>query len=153
MPISEEYIPDLSNIMHIYPDKKVAYKVFTVVWGKEYKFLTRKVTAMAKAQRYTLEQIEIARKKLRSLPVKTAGKTRAEELLGKDIRKAVRQGYTLHDIRDVLADAGLSVPLTRLKALLEKVPTLEPVTGKEEPETVTALPADADGTGKHGGGI
>ena len=110
---------------------------------------------MAKAQRYTLEQIEAARKKLRSLPLKTAGKTRAEvaELLGRDIRKAVRQGYTLHDIRGVFADAGLSVPLTRLKALFEEVPALEPVTGKEEPETVTALPADADGTGEHEDGI
>ena len=110
---------------------------------------------MAKARLYTLEQIEAARKKLRSLPVKTAGKTRAEvaELLGKDIRKAVRQGYTLHDIRDTLAEAGLSVPLTRLKALFEEAPVLEPVTGKEEPETVTALPADAGGTGGHEGGI
>ena len=110
---------------------------------------------MAKARRYTLDQIEAARKKLRSLPVKTAGKTRAEvaELLGRDIRKAVRQGYTLHDIRDTLTEAGLSVPLTRLKALFEEVPALESVTGKENPETVTALPADADGTGEHGSGI
>ena len=110
---------------------------------------------MAKARRYTLEQIEAAKKKLRSLPVKAAGKTRAEvaELLGKDIRRAVRQGYTLHDIRDTLAEAGLSVPLTSLKALFEEAPVLEPVTDKEEPETVTALPADTDGTGEHGSGI
>ncbi len=33
---------------------------------------------MAKAQRYSMEQIENARKKLRSLSVKKVGKTRAE---------------------------------------------------------------------------
>ncbi len=107
---------------------------------------------MAKARRYTMDQIEAARKKLRSLPMKTAGKTRAEvaELLGKDIRKAVRQGYTPRDIRDVLADAGLSVPLTRLEALFEKVPALETVTGKEEREQDTAPPAAVGETGGHG---
>ena len=77
---------------------------------------------MATARRYTLEQIEATRKKLRSLPMKEAGKTRGEvaEFLVNDIRKAMRQGYTLRDIRDLLADAGVSVPLTKLKALFEK---------------------------------
>ena len=149
----------MSITMHIYPERKVAYKVFTVVWGKEYKFLTRKVAAMAKAQRYTLEQIEAARKKLRSLPVKTAGKTRAEvaELLGKDIRKAVRQGYTLHDIRDTLAEAGLSVPLSRLKALFDKSPDLEPIgdgDGSREVISPSASPPAGGGeTDEHGDGV
>ena len=77
---------------------------------------------MATARRYTMEQIEAARKKLRSLPVKEAGKTRGEvaEFLVNDIKKAMRQGYTLRDIRDLLADAGLSIPLTKLKALFDK---------------------------------
>ncbi len=147
-----EYDPDTSSILQIYPQRKVATQIFTVVWGKVSEFLTRKVPAMAKAQRYTMEQIEAARKKLRSLPMKTAGKTRAEvaELLGKDIRKAVRQGYTLRDIRDVLADAGLSVPLTRLETLFEKVPALETVTGKEERDQDTAPPAAVAETGGHG---
>ena len=63
---------------------------------------------MATARRYTMEQIEAARKKLRNLPVKEAGKTREEvaEFLVNDIKKAMRQGYTLRDIRDLLADAG-----------------------------------------------
>ncbi|WP_165067622.1 hypothetical protein [Desulfovibrio sp. ZJ200] len=84
--------------------------------------------------------------------MKTIGKTRAEvaELLGKDIRKAVRQGYTPRDIRDVLADAGLSVPLTRLEALFEKVPALGFATGKEERDQDTASPAAVAETGGHG---
>ena len=75
---------------------------------------------MAMAQRYTVEQIEAARKKLRSLAVKTVGKTRAEvvELLGNDIRQAVRKGYTLHDIRKLLSDVGISVSLARIRPLI-----------------------------------
>jgi len=75
---------------------------------------------MAKAQRNSLEHIEQARKKLRSLPDKKAGKTRAEtvELLAGDIRKAVEQGYTLKEIRDVLAQSGVSVSLARMQTLL-----------------------------------
>ena len=77
---------------------------------------------MAKAQRNSLEHIEQARKNLRSLPDKKAGKTRAEtvELLAGDIRKAVAQGYTLKEIRDVLAEAGVSVSLARMQTLLDK---------------------------------
>ena len=75
---------------------------------------------MAKAQRNSLEQIEQARKKLRGLPSRKAGKTRAEtvELLAGDIRKTVEQGYSLKGIRDVLAQSGMSVSLARMQALL-----------------------------------
>ena len=75
---------------------------------------------MGKAQRYTMEQIQAAQKSLRGLAVKTAGKTRAEtvEFLAADIRKAVEQGYSLNEIRDTLAKAGISAPLSRMKALL-----------------------------------
>lgn len=75
---------------------------------------------MGKAQRYTMEQIQAAQKSLRGLAVKNAGKTRAEtvEFLAADIRKAVEQGYSLNEIRDTLAKAGISDPLSRMKALL-----------------------------------
>lgn len=103
---------------------------------------------MAAARRYTMEQIEVARKKLRSLPVKEAGKTRGEvaEFMVNDIKKAMRRGYTLHDIRDVLADAGVSVSLARLKALFADVPALESVAGKETADRDTALHADSGET-------
>lgn len=75
---------------------------------------------MGKAQRYTMEQIQAAQKSLRGLAVKNAGKTRAEtvEFLAADIRKVVEQGYSLNEIRDTLAKAGISAPLSRMKALL-----------------------------------
>ena len=75
---------------------------------------------MGKAQRYTMEQIQAAQKSLRGLAVKNAGKTRAEtvEFLAAEIRKAVEHGYSLNEIRDTLAKAGISAPLSRMKALL-----------------------------------
>lgn len=89
---------------------------------------------MATARRYTMERIEAVRKKLRNLPVKDVGKTRAEvaEFLVNDIKKAMRQGYTLRDIRDLLAEAGVLVPLTRLERLFGKTPKPELVTDEEE---------------------
>ena len=114
--------------------------------GKEKEFLTRKVMLVATARRYTMEQIETARKKLRNLPVKEAGKTRGEvaEFLVNDIKKARRQGYTLRDIRDLLADAGVSVPLARLEGLFGKAPKSELVMDKGEVERDTARPGGAD---------
>ena len=63
---------------------------------------------MAKAQRYSMEQIENARKKLRSLAAKRVG----------EIRKAVEQGYSLQEIRDVLAQSGVQISLARMRNLL-----------------------------------
>jgi hypothetical protein len=74
---------------------------------------------MAKAQRYPMEQIQAAQKKLRALPPKRDGKTRAEvvELLAGDIRKAMEKGHTPAEIRGILAGAGIQAPLSRLAAL------------------------------------
>ena len=108
--------------------------------GKEKEFLTRKVMPMATARRYTMEQIEAVRKKLRSLPVKEAGKTRGEvaEFLVNDIKKAMRRGYTLRDIRDLLADAGVSVPLARLRKVLTSSDESEEAGSSKESEPDTA---------------
>ncbi len=98
---------------------------------------------MVTARRYTMEQIETARKKLRSLPIKEAGKTRAEvaEFLVNDIKKAMRRGYTLRDIRDLLAEAGVSVPLARLREVLTSSDgSREAGSSKEsEPDTAPRL--------------
>ena len=108
---------------------------------------------MAKAQRNSLEHIEQARKNLRSLPDKKAGKTRAEtmELLAADIRKAVAQGYTLKEIRDVLAEAGVSVSLARMQTLLSegeekgKPPVVDAVRDAVGSSQEKAIPAPQSG--------
>ena len=50
---------------------------------------------MAKAKRYSVEQIQAAQKKLRALSAKKSGKTKNEvvELLAADVRKAVQEGH------------------------------------------------------------
>jgi hypothetical protein len=77
---------------------------------------------MAKAQRYSMEQIQTAQKKLRALPLKRVGKARAEvvELLAGDIRKAMEKGHSPAEIRGILAGAGIQAPLSRLAALVKK---------------------------------
>ena len=76
---------------------------------------------MARAKRYSTEQIGSAQKTLRGLSSKKVGKSRAEVagMLAEEIRQAVERGYSLKEIRDVLAQAGVSIPLTRLQAVLD----------------------------------
>ncbi|GKG92108.1 hypothetical protein CE91St38_01160 [Desulfovibrionaceae bacterium] len=75
---------------------------------------------MAKAKRYSKEQIQAAQKQLRALSVKKSGKTKKEvvELLAEDVRKAVKEGHSLKAIQDMLRQVDIPVSLTRLKALL-----------------------------------
>ena len=99
---------------------------------------------MATARRYTMEQIETARKKLRSLPVKEAGKTRAEvaEFLVNDIKKAMRQGYSLQEIKDVLAQSGISVSLAKMQEVLAKSDVVgESSLPKKTEADITCCPA------------
>lgn len=107
---------------------------------------------MATARRYTMEQLEAARKKLRSLPVKAVGKTRGEvaEFLVSDIKKAMRQGYTLRDIRDLLAESGVSVPLTKLQALFDKASAVEPIKDSDAAEEDTPPHHEGNINGKWG---
>jgi hypothetical protein len=77
---------------------------------------------MAKVQRYSMEQIRAVEKRLRALPPKKVGKTRAEavELLAGDIRKAMEKGHSPAEIRDILAGEGIQASLSRLAALWKK---------------------------------
>jgi hypothetical protein len=77
---------------------------------------------MPKAKRFSMEQILAVQKMLRNLPPKNAGKTRAEavECLAGSIRKAVKKGHTLQEIRDILAGGGIQIPMSRMVALIKK---------------------------------
>ena len=75
---------------------------------------------MAKAKRYSTEQIQAAQKHLRSLSAKKSGKTKKEvmELLAEDVRKAVKDGHSLKAIQDMLRQVDIPVSLAQMKALL-----------------------------------
>jgi hypothetical protein len=77
---------------------------------------------MAKAQRYSMEQTLAAQKSLRALTTKKTGKTKTEvvDFLAADIRKAVAQGHSLEEIREVLGKVGIAAPISRMKAVLKR---------------------------------
>ncbi|WP_278593700.1 hypothetical protein [Bilophila wadsworthia] len=78
------------------------------------------VWLMAKAKRYSTEQIQAAQKQLCALTAKKSGKTKKEvvALLAEDVCKAVKEGHSLKDIQETLRQSDIPVSLARLKALL-----------------------------------
>ena len=77
---------------------------------------------MAKAVIYSDEDVLAAQQVLRSKTARKVGKTRSQvaEFLADDIRKALEQGYSLKDIKNILAEAGISVSVAKMQAILEK---------------------------------
>ena len=76
---------------------------------------------MAKAVIYSDEDVLAAQQALRSKTARKVGKTRSQvaEFLADDIRKAIEQGYSLKDIKNILAEAGISVSVAKMQAILE----------------------------------
>ena len=76
---------------------------------------------MAKAVIYSDKDILAAQQALRSKTARKVGKTRTQvaEFLADDIRKAIEQGYSLKDIKNILAEAGISVSVAKMQAILE----------------------------------
>ena len=76
---------------------------------------------MAKAIIYSDEDVLAAQQALRSKTARKVGKTRSQvaEFLADDIRKAIEQGYSLKDIKNILAEAGISVSVAKMQATLE----------------------------------
>ncbi|MBQ8173422.1 MAG: hypothetical protein IJ034_05740 [Mailhella sp.] len=77
---------------------------------------------MAKAIIYSDEDVLAAQQVLRSKTARKVGKTRSQvvEFLADDIRKAIEQGYCLKDIKNILAEVGISVSVARMQAVLEE---------------------------------
>ena len=77
---------------------------------------------MAKAIIYSDEQVLEAQQALRNKTARKVGKTRSQvaEFLVDDIRKAIEQGYSLKDIKNILAEAGISVSVANMQAIYEK---------------------------------
>ena len=77
---------------------------------------------MAKAVIYSDEQVIEAQQALRTKTARKVGKTRSQvaEFLADDIRKAIEQGYSLKDIKNILAEAGISVSVAKIQAILER---------------------------------
>ena len=96
---------------------------------------------MAKAVIYSDEQVIKAQQALRTKTARKVGKTRSQvaEFLADDIRKAIDQGYSLKDIKTLLAEAGISVSIAKMQAILKKShhahqETPADLTKKKEPD-------------------
>ena len=77
---------------------------------------------MAKAIIYSDEDVLAAQQALRSRTARKVGKNRSQvaEFLADDIRKAIEQGYSLKEIKNILAEAGISVSVARMQTILER---------------------------------
>jgi len=77
---------------------------------------------MAKAIIYSDEDVLAAQQALRSKTARKVGKTRSQvaEFLADDIRKAIEQGYSLKDIKNILAEAGISVSVAKMQDILKR---------------------------------
>ena len=75
---------------------------------------------MAKAVIYSDEDVLAAQQALRRKTARKVGKTRSQvaEFLADDIRKAIDQGYSLKDIKDILVEAGISVSIAKMQVVL-----------------------------------
>ena len=88
---------------------------------------------MAKAVIYSDEDVLAAQQVLRSKTARKVGKTRSQvaEFLADDIRKAIEQGYSLKDIKNILAEAGISVSIAKMQAILDRQSLMNQVTPTE----------------------
>ena len=77
---------------------------------------------MGKGKRYSMEQIQAAQKRLRSLASRVVGKSKKETVvfLAEDIRKALKQGHSLTSIQKALEEAGIPASASSMKALLHQ---------------------------------
>jgi len=91
-----------------------------------------------------MEKILAVREILRKLPVKEKEKSKAElvEFLKADLRKAVKQGHSLKEIQAILVEQGVSVPLSRMEAVLGQTDRPAPQKRQEAPQVVAVKPME-----------
>lgn len=72
---------------------------------------------MAVKTRIPMEKIMAVKKKLQKLPAKETGKTRAEalEILAGDFQEALKKGYSVKEIREILGEEGVTLALSKME--------------------------------------
>ena len=71
---------------------------------------------MAVKTKIPMEKIMAVKKKLQKLPVKETGKTREEalEMLAEDFQEALKKGYAVKEIREILSAEGVTLALKKI---------------------------------------
>ena len=80
------------------------------------KFQEWRQTSMAVKTRIPMEKIMAVKKKLQKLPTKETGKTREEalEILEGDFQEALKKGYSVKEIREILGEEGVTLALSKV---------------------------------------
>ena len=68
---------------------------------------------MAVKTKIPMEKILVIQKRLQKLPTKDTGKTREEalEILAGDFQEALKKGYSVKEIREILGEEGVTLAL------------------------------------------
>ncbi len=77
---------------------------------------------MPRASKVQPEQIEAARKILRELPAKEMPKSKkdAAKLLTKEFQSALKRGYSVKEISEILQAEGIGIPAAAVKSSLNE---------------------------------
>ena len=68
---------------------------------------------MAVKTKIPMEKILVIQKRLQKLPARETGKTREEalEILAGDFQEALKKGYSVKEIREILGEEGVTLAL------------------------------------------
>ena len=71
---------------------------------------------MAVKTKIPMEKILVIQKRLQKLPTKDTGKTREEalEILAGDFQEALKKGYSVKEIREILGEEGVTLALGKI---------------------------------------
>ena len=71
---------------------------------------------MAVKTKIPMEKILVIQKRLQKLPARETGKTREEalEILAGDFQEALKKGYSVKEIREILGEEGITLALGKL---------------------------------------
>lgn len=71
---------------------------------------------MAVKTKIPMEKILVIQKRLQKLPTRDTGKTREEalEILAGDFQEALKKGYSVKEIREILGEEGITLALGKL---------------------------------------
>ena len=71
---------------------------------------------MAVKTKIPMEKILVIQKTLQKLPTKDTGKTREEalEILAGDFQEALKKGYSVKEIREILGEEGVTLALGKM---------------------------------------
>lgn len=71
---------------------------------------------MAVKTKIPMEKILVIQKRLQKLPARETGKTREEalEILAGDFQEALKKGYSVKEIREILGEEGITLALGKI---------------------------------------